>query len=73
MKAITSVFVSGIKEQLKEADSIIHCHRTFLVNSDKIAEAQGNAQGFTLQLHGTDETIPVSRKYVPHIKESLAR
>ena len=65
--------LSGIKEQLQEAPGIIQCHRTFLVNSDKIAEARGNAQGFSLRLHGTDETVPVSRKYVPLIRQSIAR
>lgn len=64
--------LAGIKEQLHEADSIIPCHRMYLVNTGKITEACGNAQGFTLHLHKTDETVPVSRKYVPLIRESIA-
>ena len=51
--------------------TVVQCHRTFLVNTEKIIRASGNAQGFTLQLKDLPETIPVSRKYVPQIRKSL--
>jgi DNA-binding LytR/AlgR family response regulator len=64
--------LNNINDQLKNIDSIVQCHRAYLVNTAKIVNAQGNAQGFRLKLKDIDETIPVSRKYVPMVKESLA-
>ncbi|MEO6039697.1 MAG: LytTR family DNA-binding domain-containing protein [Saprospiraceae bacterium] len=37
------------------------CHRTFLVNLDKVAQVSGNAQGYRLHLVDLEETVPVSR------------
>ena len=37
------------------------CHRTYVVNFDKVEKVSGNAQGYRLHLRGVEETIPVSR------------
>ena len=48
------------------------CHRSYLVNLEKIESFSGNAQGLTLKLTAPDkEEIPVSRAYVASIKASL--
>ena len=49
------------EDQLKGNQSIIKCHRAFLVNKNKIVRVKGNSQGLRLVLEGTDEEIPVSR------------
>jgi|GEM_PF-92635 len=52
--------------------SIIRCHRSFLVNVDAVEEVSGNAQGLKLKLKGvTDAHVPVSRTYIPEVKERL--
>jgi LytTr DNA-binding domain len=43
--------------------SIVRCHRSFIVNLDKVVKVSGNAQGFKLQLVETDFIVPVARKY----------
>ena len=43
--------------------SIVRCHRSFIVNLDKVIKVSGNAQGFKLHLEGTDFMVPVARKY----------
>lgn len=49
--------------------SIIRCHRSFLVNRDRIAEITGNAQGLKIRLDEiSNVVIPVSRKYIPVFK-----
>jgi len=49
--------------------SIIRCHRSYLVNQNRIAQITGNAQGLKLQVSGlTDKIVPVSRKYIPVFK-----
>jgi len=48
------------------ASSIIKCHRSYLVNKNRITDVSGNAQGLKLQLTGLEgATVPVSRKYIP--------
>lgn len=49
------------EDQLKENQSMIKCHRAFLVNKNKIIRVKGNSQGLRLVLEGTEEEIPVSR------------
>ncbi len=43
--------------------SIVRCHRSFIVNLDKVVKVTGNAQGFKLHLKPTDSIVPVARKY----------
>ncbi len=48
------------------------CHRSYIVNLEKIESFSGNAQGLTLQLNVPDkEEIPVSRAFVASIKANL--
>lgn len=49
------------------SDRIAKCHRSFIVNLDKIANMKGNAQGFKLNIEQCAETIPVSRKYIDQV------
>ncbi len=49
-------------------DHIIRCHRSYLVNLQKVQSVSGNAQGFKLKLADCEDIIPVSRKYVPLVK-----
>jgi len=65
--------IGNIKDQTKNVEFIVQCHRAFLVNIKKITESRGNAQGFTLSLEKSSSSIPVSRKFVPTIKEKLSQ
>ncbi len=42
---------------------IVRCHRSYLVNLDRVEHVTGNAQGYKLHLSGGDFTVPVSRQY----------
>lgn len=59
------------EEQLKEIDSILKCHRAFLVNKNRIVQVKGNSQGLRLILEGTDEEIPVSRNFSKALKSII--
>lgn len=50
-----------MEDALASWPQFFRCHRTYLVNLDKVAHVSGNAQGYRLHLEGLDETIPVSR------------
>lgn len=53
-------------------DSILRCHRSYLVNTRKVLHVKGNAQGLKLQLDGVDEfEVPVSRSFIPALKSAL--
>lgn len=42
---------------------IVRCHRSYLVNLDRVERVTGNAQGYKLHLAGDTFTVPVSRQY----------
>ncbi len=62
--------LSGLEEQLDDSQ-LVRCHRSFLVNSEHIGKAYGNAQGLRLEVHHTEEVIPVSRAYVKTFRSFL--
>lgn len=45
------------------AESIVRCHRSYIVNLDKVIKISGNAQGYKLHLKDSDFIVPVARKY----------
>ncbi|MFN0174368.1 MAG: LytR/AlgR family response regulator transcription factor [Saprospiraceae bacterium] len=45
------------------------CHRTYVVNFDKVEKVSGNAQGYRLHLNGVEETIPVSRNLNEQVRK----
>jgi len=53
--------------------NIVRCHRSYIVNLDKVSEVTGNAQGLKLTLQNCEEPIPVSRKYISEIKDYFNR
>ncbi len=42
---------------------VVRCHRSYLVNLEKVQKVSGNAQGYKLHLLDGEILIPVSRKY----------
>jgi len=42
---------------------IVRCHRSYLVNLDRVERVTGNAQGYKLHLSDDKFTVPVSRQY----------
>lgn len=44
-------------------ENIVRCHRSFIVNLDKVEKVTGNAQGYKLHLETSDFLVPVARKY----------
>jgi hypothetical protein len=63
--------IRQIEETLQQEPGFVRCHRTYIVNTDKIYSVSGNAQGYRLSLQDTPEEIPVSRSYLTVIKDIL--
>ena len=45
------------------SENIVRCHRSFIVNLDKVEKVTGNAQGYKLHLETPQLFVPVARKY----------
>lgn len=63
--------LSALQESLSHYPFLLRCHRAFIVNTKRIKTIRGNAQGYKLLLEGSNELVPVSRKYTHHFKQFL--
>ncbi len=61
-----------MEDALAAHPQFFRCHRTYLVNLDKVLQVSGNAQGYRLQLMDQQETIPVSRNLNDVIQKRMA-
>jgi hypothetical protein len=50
---------------------LFRCHRAYIVNTARIARAEGNAQGLRLTLKGSPAVIPVARRYVNEFRRMI--
>ncbi len=70
LKKVTyRITLSSFERQLEKSSNLIRCHRSFLVNLKKVEHITGNAQGLKLELKSQSEIVPVSRKYIPIVKQ----
>ena len=61
-----------MEETLSDSPQFFRCHRTYVVNLEKVTEVSGNAQGYRLHIAGADNTVPVSRNLNDAIRQKLA-
>lgn len=64
---------STLKDWLNndEAKHCIRVHRGFAVSINQIETVEGNSQGLRLTINNCNTTIPVSRKYIPIVRNYL--
>ncbi|QJD78181.1 LytR/AlgR family response regulator transcription factor [Spirosoma rhododendri] len=62
VKPLLRSSLSRLEGQISMPD-IVRCHRSFIVNLDRVEKITGNAQGYKLHLLGGQYQIPVARKY----------
>jgi LytTr DNA-binding domain len=55
--------LSRMETQVSGAGRVMRCHRSFIVNLDRVAHVTGNAQGYKLHLTDGQTVVPVARKY----------
>lgn len=65
----TLLYAEGV---LADYPQIFKCHRSFLVNLDRIQKVNGNSQGYRLVIPGLSDEIPVSRANSARLKELLS-
>ncbi|MEI2270529.1 LytTR family transcriptional regulator [Sphingobacterium sp. ML3W] len=69
-KEIVRITLGKLAELLTGAN-IHRCHRSYLVNLDKVLSKEGNAQGFVLRFGDMDEYALVSRSMLHSVKSYL--
>ncbi len=74
-----NIFLTGdrsltIRLTIKEMENLlamhpgfIRCHRAYIVNTDKVINVEGNAQGLKLFLEDSTSFVPVSRSYIAKV------
>ncbi len=65
------ITLKQIRATLEGVESIVQCHRAFLVNLDFVVSLSTRSQGYQLQLFGIEKQIPVSRANTEVIKGRL--
>jgi len=73
-KTMTQLIRSSLKkveEKAKEFRFLVKCHRSYIVNIDKIEKVDGNYLGYKLYLTYANAPVPVSQNYIEKIKELI--
>ncbi|MBN2682693.1 MAG: tetratricopeptide repeat protein [Bacteroidales bacterium] len=70
-KTMMLISMKMIEEQLQNFETIIRCHKSFIVNSSKILKLTGNSQGYKLIVKHLENRIPVSRNFPKENLEKL--
>lgn len=59
-----------VEQEFQNSKYILRCHRSYIINPEKITQVTQSSTGIKLMLNGSVE-IPVSAKYEPKIKEQI--
>lgn len=63
--------LKGAAESLEKKDHFFRCHRTYLVNLDRVEGISGNAAGYKLRLQLLPMEVPVSRNLHRELSDRL--
>lgn len=69
-KTLLRSSLSRLESQISE-QRIVRCHRSYLINLDRVASVSGNAQGYKLHFDTSSESAPVARAYNAIVKEQI--
>jgi len=69
-KKMLRVNLKNVESQLNNSFTL-RCHRSFIVNVNKIDHISGNTNGYKLNIRSTDFTIPVSRTKGKEVIEKI--
>ena len=67
-KILLRTTLKSIENQI-QSENILRCHRSYIVNFDKVKNAKGNAQGYKLSFENYGSFVPVSRKYLESVNK----
>lgn len=62
-----------IEEQLQQCDTIVRCHRSFLINISHVEQIVSKSGSMHIQIRHCNDMIPVSRSNMSQVKEIIRR
>lgn len=62
-----------MEEQCNGHSSFFRCHRSYIVNVDKVVSVKGNSQGYRLCFNEVHETVPVARSMNEELKKRFRK
>lgn len=68
-KSLVRNNISRVEKDLKQFNAIIRCHRSYIINLNRVHRIKGNLQGYQLFLKNTEQHVPVSRSYTKVIQK----
>lgn len=71
LKKLMRGTLKAVSESLVQYPELFRCHKSYLVNLNKVTRVSGNAQGYKLALSACENLIPVSRQLNSEIKNRL--
>lgn len=63
--------LSNLFEQLNDHGEFKRCHRSYIVNLNKVEQVSGNARNYNLHINALEFTIPVSRNFPKSLIERI--
>jgi hypothetical protein len=71
IKKVIRTSLKLVEQTVGNKKECYRCHKSYLVNLNKVVHISGNAQGYKLHLKEVEDLIPVSRKLNQEIKNLL--
>jgi hypothetical protein len=65
--------ISEFERDNSDVEALFHCHRSFIINLEKVTRVEGNAAGLRVLLHPSLPCITVSRTWVGAFYEALEK
>lgn len=62
-KSLIRLSIKNLEQQLSKYSTIVRCHRSYLVNKQKISALKGNARSLVLKVEQYPGVIPISRQF----------
>ncbi len=72
-EALIRTSLNKIEEQLIDFEEIIRCHKSYIVNTNKVIEIKGNARSYLLKIPNLEFLIPVSRSFPKELLFTLVK
>jgi len=69
-KTLIRTTLKEIEEQIG-LKSIVRCHKSYIVNLEKVSRVAGNARGYLFYIDKLNQSIPVSRNFSKSVLERL--
>ncbi len=70
-KVLIRTTLKEVEEQINQK-SIVRCHKSYIVNLDKVSKVEGNARGYLFYIDKLNQTVPGSRNLSKSVLEGLS-